>query len=155
MNFTRCDWQLVVGKSHLLFLGADRVVGWGGGGGDRKWVRMLVVPFTVSQTLVDYQRPGWYLLGCFSLNKISEISIARTILMIWLEPLEHIDKGVLIFGSFQPFLCLNWYFLGVDISCCHSHTDKTRVPFIILQHPRPLMYRGSTGGADTCSALEI
>ena len=54
----------------------------GGGGGDRKWVRMLVVPFTVSQTLVDYQRPGWYLLGCFSLNKISEISIARTILMI-------------------------------------------------------------------------
>ena len=24
------------------------------------------------------------------------------------------------------------YFLGVDISCCHSHTDKTQVPFIIL-----------------------
>ena len=45
MNFTRWDWQLVVGKSHLLFLGADRVGGGGGGGGDRKWVRMLVVPF--------------------------------------------------------------------------------------------------------------
>ena len=59
-----------------------------------------LVPFTVSQTLVDYQRPSWYLLGCFSLNKIPEISITRTILMIWLEPLEHIDKGVLIFGIF-------------------------------------------------------
>ena len=45
MNFTRWDWQLVVGKSHLLFLGADRVGGGGGGGGDQKWVRMLVVPF--------------------------------------------------------------------------------------------------------------
>ena len=31
-----------------------------------------LVPFTVSQTLVDYQRPSWYLLGCFSLNKIPE-----------------------------------------------------------------------------------
>ena len=49
----------------------------GGGGGDRKWVRMLVlyllgvkisdlVPFTMPQTLVDYQRPSWYVLGCFS-----------------------------------------------------------------------------------------
>ena len=41
-----------------------------------------LVPFTVSQTLVDYQRPNWYLIGCFSLNKIPEISITRTILMI-------------------------------------------------------------------------
>ena len=113
VNFTRWHWQLVVGKSHLFFLGADRIGGgggWGGGGGDRKWVRMLVVPFsgqisdlvpfTVSQTLVDYQIPSWYLLGCFSLNKMPEISITRTILMIWIEPLEHIDKGVLIFGIF-------------------------------------------------------
>ena len=64
-----------------------------GRGGDRKWVRMLVsyllgvkirdlVPFTMSKTLVDYQRPSWYVLGCFSLNKISEMSITRTILMI-------------------------------------------------------------------------
>ena len=30
---------------------------------------------TVSQTLVDYQRPSWYLLGCFSLKKKPEISI--------------------------------------------------------------------------------
>ena len=43
----------------------------GGGEGDRKWVRMLVsyllgvkisdlVPFTMPQSLVDYQRPSWY-----------------------------------------------------------------------------------------------
>ena len=53
---------------------------------------------------VDYQRPCWYHLGCFSLNKIPEISITRTILMIWLEPLEHIDKGVFIFRIFQFFV---------------------------------------------------
>ena len=41
-----------------------------------------LVPFTVSQTLVDYQIPNWYLFGCFSLNKMPEISITRTILMI-------------------------------------------------------------------------
>ena len=62
-------------------------------GENRKWVRMLVsyllgvkisdlVPFTMSQTLVDQQRPSWYVLGCFSLTKIPEISIIRTILMI-------------------------------------------------------------------------
>ena len=61
------------------------------------------VPFMVSQTLVDYPRPSWYVLGCFSLNKIPEISIARTILMIWREPLEHIDQGVYIFEIFQFF----------------------------------------------------
>ena len=54
-----------------------------------------LVPFTVSQTLVDYKRPNWYFLGCFSLKKIPELCISRTILMIWLEHLEHIDKGVL------------------------------------------------------------
>ena len=36
---------------------------------------------------------------------------------------------------------MNWYFLGVDITCCHSHTDKTQVTFIIFEihsaHPRP------------------
>ena len=74
----------------------------GGGrwGGDRKWVRMLVSyllgvkisdlePFTMPQTLVDYQRPSWYVLGCFSpgahllysLNNIPKVSITRTILM--------------------------------------------------------------------------
>ena len=41
-----------------------------------------LVPFMVSQTLVDYQKPSWYFLGCFPLNKIPEISITRTILMI-------------------------------------------------------------------------
>ena len=81
-------------------------------GENRKWVRMLVsyllgvkisdlVPFTMSQTLVDHQRPSWYVLGCFSLNKIPEISIIRTILMIWLK---HIDKGVFIIGIFQFFV---------------------------------------------------
>ena len=74
----------------------------GGGrwGGDRKWVRMLVSyllgvkisdlePFTMPQILVDYQRPSWYVLGCFSpgahllysLNNIPKVSITRTILM--------------------------------------------------------------------------
>ena len=74
--------------------------GGAGGGSDRKWVRMLVsyllgvkisdlVPFTMPQTLVDYQRPSWYVLGCFSpgahllfsLNNIPKVSITRTILM--------------------------------------------------------------------------
>ena len=60
--------------------------------------------FVSTQTLVDYHIPSWYLLGCFSLNKMPEISITRTILMIWPEPLEHIDKGFLIFGIFKFFL---------------------------------------------------
>ena len=67
--------------------------------GDRKWVKMLVVPLTGQKN----QRPSWYVLGCFSLNKTPEISITRTILMIWLEPLEHIDQGIFIFGIFQFF----------------------------------------------------
>ena len=108
------------GKS--LFLGADR-----GEEGDREWVRMLVVPFRGQRN----QRLSWYVLRCFSLNKIPEISITRTNLMVWLEPLEHIDQGIFIFGFFN-FLLLSWHFLGVDINCCHSHTDKTQVPFIIL-----------------------
>ena len=80
---------------------------------------------------MDYQGPSWYILGCFPLDKKPEISITRTILMIRLEPLEHIDQGVFIFGIFQ-FLLLNKYFLGVDINCCHSQIDKTLVPFMIL-----------------------
>ena len=67
----------------------------GRGRGDRKSVRKLVsyllgvkisdlVPFTMSQTLVDYQRPvpSWYVFRLFFANKIPEISITRTILMI-------------------------------------------------------------------------
>ena len=89
-----------LGINHIfLFLGVDEAGG-GGWGGDRKWVRMLVsyllgvkisdlVPFTMPQTLVDYQRPSWYVLGCFSpgahllfsLNNIPKVSITRTILM--------------------------------------------------------------------------
>ena len=91
-----------------------------------------LVPLKVSQTWVDYQRTSWYVLGCFSLNKIPEISITETILMIWLEPPEHIDKAVFIFWIFN-FLLLNWYFLGVGINCCHSHTDKTCYLFAILE----------------------
>ena len=60
-------------------IGANPGVG-EGREGDRKWVRMLVsylsgvkirdlVPFTMSQTLVDRQRPSWYVLGCLSLNR--------------------------------------------------------------------------------------
>ena len=71
---------------------------------------MLVVPFRGQNQLsgifngVSNFRPSWYLLGCFSHNKIPEISIStRTILMISLEPLEHIDEGVLIFGIFRFF----------------------------------------------------
>ena len=52
--------------------------------------------------------------------------------MIWLEPLEHIDKGVFILGDFFNFLCLNWYFLGVDINCCRSYTDETHFIFLIF-----------------------
>ena len=62
-----------------------------------------LVPFTVSQPLLDYQRPSWYLLGWFSLNKIPEISITKTILMIWLEPLEHIEKRSSYFWDFSIF----------------------------------------------------
>ena len=104
-------WVLVL--LYLKFFVFWQGRGGGGGRGDRKWVRMLVsyllgvkisdlVPFTImSQTLVDHQRPSWYVLGCFSLNKIPEISIIRTILMIWLK---HIDKGVFIIGIFQFFV---------------------------------------------------
>ena len=53
---------------------------------------------------VDYQRLSWYLLRCFSLNEIPEISITRTILMTLLELLEHIDKRVFIFGIFRFFV---------------------------------------------------
>ena len=112
-----------------------------------------LVPFTVSQTSVDYQRPSWYLVGCFSLNKIPEISITRTTLIIWLEPQSTSIKEFLFLGFFN-FLCLNCYFLGVDISWCPSHTDKTyiyRRRFRNPRHPRPLMYRGSPWGADICS----
>ena len=80
MNFTRWDWQLVIGESHLLFLDADRVGGRGGekaignGWGCLSYLSGIkvsdLVPFTVSQNLVDYQRPSWYLIGCFSLNKM-------------------------------------------------------------------------------------
>ena len=82
-----------------MFSGADRVEGRGGGEGGERGEEAIgngcgclsylsgvkisdPVPFTVSQTLVDYQRPNWYLLGCFSLNKIPVLSITRTILMI-------------------------------------------------------------------------
>ena len=106
MRLTARSWQI----TSFVFQVLNGLVGKGGGGsggaGDRKWVRMLFLPFrgqnqwsgpfTVSQTLVDYQRLNWYLLGCFSLNKIPELCITRTILMIWLEPLEHIVKGVLM-----------------------------------------------------------
>ena len=112
-----------------------------------------LVPFTVSQTSVDYQRPSWYLVGCFSLHKIPEISITRTTLIIWLKPQSTSIKEFLFLGFFN-FLCLNCYFLGVDISWCPSHTDKTyiyRGRFRNPRHPRPLMYRGSPGGADICS----
>ena len=63
-----------------------------------------LVPFTMSQTSVGYQRPSWYILGCFLLNKIPEISITRTILMIWLKPLKYIDKGVYFLGFFNFFV---------------------------------------------------
>ena len=33
----------------------------------------------------------------------------------------------------RSILLLSWYFLGVDINCCHSHTDRTQVPFIIYR----------------------
>ena len=52
---------------------------------------------------VDYQRLSWYLLRCFSLNEIPEISITRTILMTLLELLEHIDKRVFYFWDFSIF----------------------------------------------------
>ena len=51
-----------------------------------------VVPFRVSQTLVDYQRLSWYSLGCFLVNKIPKIDIIGTILMTWLVSLEYIDR---------------------------------------------------------------
>ena len=55
--------------------------------------RSMFVPFRRQKN----QRPSWYVLGCFSLNKIPEKSITRTILMTCLESLEHIDQGIFIF----------------------------------------------------------
>ena len=79
-----------------------------------------LVPFTVSQTSVDYQRPSWYLVGCFSLNKIPEISFTKTTLIIWLEPQSTSIKEFLFLGFFN-FLCLNCHFLGVDQSMPLPH----------------------------------
>ena len=94
------DWEHLCGlkmiKSQIFVFRC-----WPGEGEvDRKWVRMLVVPFRGQK---KNQRPSWYVLGPFPLNKIPEISITKAILMIWLEPLEHIDHGIFIFGIF-PFL---------------------------------------------------
>ena len=122
-----------------------------------------LVPFTMSQTLVEYQRPSWYLLRCFSLNKIPEISITKAILMIWLEPLEHIDKGVFIFRIFQFFVFKLVLFRGYTSVVATPTRIRLRYFYnfigVIFEihgaHPRPLMYRGSSGGADTCSTLEI
>ena len=63
----------------------------------------------------------------------------------------------------RSILLLSWYFLGVDINCCHSHTNKTQVPFIIYRGrirncrhvPPPSYINVSPGGDDTCSTLEI
>ena len=52
---------------------------------------------------MDYQRPGWHVLGCFSSNKIPEISITKMVSMILLEPVEHIDQGDFILGIFHFF----------------------------------------------------
>ena len=112
-----------------------------------------LVLFTVSQTLVDYQRPSWYLLGCFSLHKIPEISITRSILMVWLEPLEDIDKGILIFGIFQFFVFKLVLFRGRHqfLPLSHGQDSGTFYNFIGVvfrnsgAHPRPLMCRDSTG----------
>ena len=121
--------------------------GWWGGG-DRKWVRMLVVPgfkigdlvpFTVSQTLEDYQRPNWYLVGCLSLNKIPELCITRMILMIWLEPLEHIVKGVLIcFKLFDSSKYLTT--LRSNISRCQK---ATTLILITLYNPSFHLWKSS------------
>ena len=54
----------------------------GGGREEGKQSEMGKDVHMVSRTLVDYQRPSWYLLGCFSLKKKPEISITRTNLMI-------------------------------------------------------------------------
>ena len=52
-----------------------------------------LVPFWMSQTLMDYHTLSCYLLQCFSVSKISKTSIIGTLLMIWLVNLVHIDKG--------------------------------------------------------------
>ena len=86
-----------------------------------------------------------------------EISITRKIwsdLSLWSISIEEF-----LFLRFFNFLCLNWYFLGVDISCCHSHTDESGTFYNFIgvvfetpgAHPRSLVYRGSPGGADMCS----
>ena len=77
------------------------------GEGDQKWVSMLVVPFRGQNqrsstfygvsNFSGLQRPSRYLLGCFSLSKIPEMSITRT------GTYEHIDRGVVSFGIFQFF----------------------------------------------------
>ena len=53
---------------------------------------------------------------------------------------------------------VNWYFLGVDITCCHSHTDKTDTFYNFRNSrraPPPSYVKVSSGGDDTCSTLEI
>ena len=50
-----------------------------------------------------------------------------------------------LFLGFFTCLLLNWYFLEVDINCCHSRTDKRYLLYVNV----------SSGGDDTCSTLEI
>ena len=116
----------------------------GGEEGDWKWVRMLVVPFRDKKKT----RPSWYVLGSFSLNKIPEISITRTIFKIWLEPLEHIDQGIFIFGIFRFFAFELVLFRGRHqlLPLPHRYDSGSfYINFITVvfkspvAHPRPVM----------------
>ena len=74
-------WR-ATGANHFFLTGGQIFVFrcWPGEGKvDRKWVRMLVVPLRSQK---KKQRPTWYVLGPFPLNKIPEISITKAILMI-------------------------------------------------------------------------
>ena len=143
-HVSRCG---ATGANPFFFTGGQIFVFrcWPGEGEvDRKWVRMLVVPFRGQK---KNQRPSWYVLGPFPLNKIPEISITKAILMIWLQPLEHNDHGIFIFGIFQ-FLAFELVLFRSRHQLKplpHRYDSRTFYNFVEVvfeipgAHPRPVM----------------
>ena len=116
----------------------------------RKWVRMLVVPFRGQNQwsgtfygVSNFSGPPEIslvpFLRCFSLNKVPELCITRTIWMIWLEPLEHIDKGILMcFKLFDSSKYLTT--LRSNISRCQK---ATTLILITLYNPLFHLWKSS------------
>ena len=83
--------------------------------------------------------------------------------MIWLEPIEHIDQGVFIFGIFQFFAFELVLFRGSHqlLPLPNREDSGTFLKFDRARFrnsrraPPPSYVKVSPGGDDACSTLEI